>query len=793
MNGNGDTNDLHADRLESVILELDEDGMIQFISEIARDLFSVDVQSMLNENIGNYTTFNRVPLSASLNTDISETSLLSFKSANSALKTMKGSITIFFDFNGNAAEAQGLFVLQSFIWIVSNHHTGLSMSKNLCIPSSLYRTTGFSIDLFNSYLQDMNTFTAPPPPQELCRICERFIRTWWFIRHHWFCSVEHKIEGRISMLREQLVESKMRIQNRRYAAKISSPLAKSSLMPHPQNPFQLLLYRSDLALSVDTYEIRASVEVENGDYNANALQLLNKIHDLDSALDSDIQPAWKQLNALIDELVLYTTRFIKFLLYRKLLAVEIETQVYVAIDHTIKQNEEVIMSDDECKDITPKLQVTNSGYASPLMSQIPQPPLSPSHQHSQSSLKRTTSNRSIRSQRSMRSMRSASSCFDNDILPLPSIADYQLVRLLNRGSYGKVYLARKRLTGDLFAVKVLKKRTMVQRNQVLNVKHERRVLMTTASSPYVATLHYSFQSQDFLYLVLEFVEGGDVSSLLRKVGCLNEEWALRYFCEIVVAVDSVHEHNILHRDLKPENLLIDKFGHLKLSDFGLSMQIGEPGKFENRVRGTPDYLAPETLKNQFLDRKADWWSVGCILFEFLYGYPPFNDSTPALIFSHILNCEIAWPDLPPELDISADIKNLITGLLNLNRGLRLGSKDIKAHNLFRQVDWSTLFQQTALYIPPPINDSLTPTKELADEPVIEPDADLVFSRSFDSPTRSQRLSSSSIDDDSSSEFGHFSYRNLPVLEKANTEVIHKINSITPDLSPSPSSPRSPTR
>ncbi|CAM9022984.1 unnamed protein product [Wickerhamomyces anomalus] len=152
----------------------------------------------------------------------------------------------------------------------------------------------------------------------------------------------------------------------------------------------------------------------------------------------------------------------------------------------------------------------------------------------------------------------------------PSIKDYEVLKPISKGAFGSVYLARRKVTGDYFAIKVLKKADMIAKNQVTNVKSERAVMMAQSESPYVAKLYSSFQSKDYLFLVMEYLPGGDLSTLVKMLGNLPDEWAKHYIAEVVIGVDDLHKKGIVHHDLKPDNLLIASSGHLKLTDFGLS-------------------------------------------------------------------------------------------------------------------------------------------------------------------------------------------------------------------------------
>ncbi|RIA89387.1 serine/threonine protein kinase 15, partial [Glomus cerebriforme] len=329
---------------------------------------------------------------------------------------------------------------------------------------------------------------------------------------------------------------------------------------------------------------------------------------------------------------------------------------------------------------------------------------------------------------------------------IPSIQDFEIIKPISRGAFGKVYLARKKTTGDLYAIKILKKVDMVRKNMVNHVLAERRVL-SLSRTPFVVKLYYAFQSQDYLYLVMEYLIGGDLSSLLQNFERFEEEMARMYTAEVVLALEYLHNNGITHRDLKPDNMLITSEGHIKLTDFGLSrISIPEKSsltfvkeendgndkksftknngksstksltdnksttntaskllKKQNRqsskaLLGTPDYLAPELLLGIGHTTAVDWWSLGVCLFEFLVGYPPFNDDTPQTIFKNILNHAIQWP---PEGFLSAEAKDLISKLLNQDPEKRPSLSEIKAHPFFKDIDWEHIRQQPAPFVPNP--------------------------------------------------------------------------------------------
>lgn len=449
----------------------------------------------------------------------------------------------------------------------------------------------------------------------------------------------------------------------------------------------------------------------------------------------------------------------------------------------------------------------------------------------------------------------------------PSIKDYDILKPISKGAYGSVYLARKKITGDYFAIKVLKKSDMIAKNQVTNVKSERAIMMVQSDKPYVARLYASFQNRDNLFLVMEYLPGGDLATLIKMMGYLPEEWTKQYISEVIVGVDDMHQNGITHHDLKPDNLLIDSKGHVKLTDFGLSraglvrrhkyLPRSKPLSFSNsngkqspgspsevrfsngsisthnnsnnnsiaspKIRsnsnnnltlhkrgnslqqeitesqnatmmdgamhesvrqdsassshsnmdisalqrsdsqlsfsilnisrsstptppilnvfhartnsntsdiisdtgtmdlalfhpedsrqeksffGTPDYLAPETIEGTGEDAQCDWWSVGCILFELLIGYPPFHASTPEEVFKKIISGAIQWPEfstVEEEKELEAShAKDLIIKLLVVDPSKRLGfngAQEIKDHPYFKDVDWDRVYEEEASFVP----------------------------------------------------------------------------------------------
>jgi serine/threonine-protein kinase RIM15 len=569
--------------------------------------------------------------------------------------------------------------------------------------------------------------------------------------------------------------------------------------------------------------------------------------------------------------------------------------------------------------------------------------------------------------------------------PAPtSIKDFEVIKPISKGAFGSVYLAKKKITGEYFAIKVLKKADMVAKNQVTNVKAERAIMMWQGESDFVAKLYWTFSSKDYLYLVMEYLNGGDCASLVKVLGGLPEDWAKKYIAEVVLGVEHLHNRGIVHRDLKPDNLLIDQKGHLKLTDFGLSrmglvgrqkrvlknpnesapdllkqgpfpraislassrsasfdfqgsqsptstpiitpdtagsynqpsyfnlnqttisrehsrrasgyrsdsggsdtlnamfrtfslnegsehsaplpivshssmgeeeapseggdspylvplhqtishsstqhgtppqqsmlpplMALFDPEDHNRRFVGTPDYLAPETINGVGQDEMSDWWSLGCILFEFLYGYPPFNAATPDEVFDNILNRRINWPEGADEL-ASPEAKDLMNKLMTINPEERLGANaeekfpnggaEIRSHPWFSDINWDTLLEDKAQFVPNTENPEDTEYfdargatlqsfhEEIEDQ--LSPQYPMTAGEYPDRPhdalsrvrtqvnsikrglmplhipphvrdSRSRRLSEPVMADD----FGNFNFKNLPMLERANKDVIQRL-------------------
>ena len=257
---------------------------------------------------------------------------------------------------------------------------------------------------------------------------------------------------------------------------------------------------------------------------------------------------------------------------------------------------------------------------------------------------------------------------------------------------GKVFLVKEKKTGQMYALKVLKKDNIIKRNQVEHTKTERSVL-GYVRHPFIVGMNMAFQSKDKLFFVLDYCAGGELFFHLGKLGTFPEDRARFYAAEIILAISYVHSLDIIYRDLKPENVLIDAAGHIRLTDFGLSKEgISNSAAGANSFCGTPEYLAPEILNRQGHGRAVDWWSLGALLYEMLTGLPPFYTQDREILFEKIRNSELPYPP-----SLSPNAKGLLRGLLTKDPERRLGSgpgdaQDIQRHIFFSPVDWEKLMR-----------------------------------------------------------------------------------------------------
>ncbi|KAJ5914218.1 cAMP-dependent protein kinase type 2 [Penicillium tannophilum] len=280
-----------------------------------------------------------------------------------------------------------------------------------------------------------------------------------------------------------------------------------------------------------------------------------------------------------------------------------------------------------------------------------------------------------------------------------SQGDFMLQRTLGTGSFGRVHLVQSKHNHRFYAMKVLKKAQVVKMKQIEHTNDERRML-NRVRHPFLVTLWGTWQDSRNLYMVMDFVEGGELFSLLRKSQRFPNPVAKFYAAEVTLALEYLHHHQIIYRDLKPENLLLDRHGHLKITDFGFAKDVPD---ITWTLCGTPDYLAPEVVSSKGYNKSVDWWSLGILIFEMLCGFTPFWDSgSPVKIYENILRGRVKYP--PYLHDDAVDLlSQLITADLTKRLGnLHGGPQDVKNHAWFAEVTWDRLERKDidAPYIPP---------------------------------------------------------------------------------------------
>lgn len=300
--------------------------------------------------------------------------------------------------------------------------------------------------------------------------------------------------------------------------------------------------------------------------------------------------------------------------------------------------------------------------------------------------------------------------------------DFTFIKTIGRGAFGEVKLCHKKDSPGIFAMKILRKADMLQKDQVAHVRAERDVL-AQADNPWIVKMFFSFQDISNLYLVMEFLSGGDMMTMLIRYDTFTEDTARFYISEAALAVQSIHDLGYIHRDIKPDNLLLDSRGHLKLSDFGLCTGLKKAHRtdFYRKVEkdtdgvqridsksqakswkssrrhlaystvGTPDYIAPEVFTQTGYNRMCDWWSLGVIMYEMLVGFPPFFSDSPQKTYRKIVNWKEALT-FPQEIALSAEAEDLIRQFCT-DTETRIGNDgldEIKAHPFLANIPWDSI-------------------------------------------------------------------------------------------------------
>ena len=339
---------------------------------------------------------------------------------------------------------------------------------------------------------------------------------------------------------------------------------------------------------------------------------------------------------------------------------------------------------------------------------------------------------------------------------------FERLKLIGRGAFGDVWLVRDKEDSQIYAMKMLRKSELVAKKQLLNTLAERDV-MASSDNPWCVKLIYSFQDRTFLFFVMEYLPGGDLMTLLIKKGVISEPDSRFFLAEILLAIHKVHEAGFIHRDVKPDNILLTKTGHVRLTDFGLSAKTeryadplveliqdasdlitgdepetgsdGAPRPRDRRAAlcstvGTPDYIAPEVLLKQPYDQRVDFWSFGAIMYEMLFGSPPFMAATARGTAINIVKWRVSlkFPKVP---SVSHWAVDLIMRLL-CDAEHRIGFEEIKQHPFFREIDFDHIQDMESPYIPQVTSETDTSNfdefepREYTPEPESNPVVNLAF-------------------------------------------------------------------
>lgn len=270
---------------------------------------------------------------------------------------------------------------------------------------------------------------------------------------------------------------------------------------------------------------------------------------------------------------------------------------------------------------------------------------------------------------------------------------FKFETVLGRGAFGKVLLVSKKDTGQRYAMKVINKTQMTKSKQKVHAMTERHIL-SKVDNPYIVKLHFAFQTREKLFLVMDYVKGGELFHLLRKLRCFKEDLARFYAAQVILALEAIHKHSFIYRDIKPENILIEEDGNIKLVDFNLATLVDE-NRHAMTLCGTPEYIAPEILKGEPQTSAVDFWSLGVLIYEMLAGHPPFYSTNRQQLFMNILQKPVRMKS-----SFSEEASDLISHLLIVDPRTRLSDiLELKHHPFFAKIDWRLLLMKQ---IEPPV-------------------------------------------------------------------------------------------
>ena len=271
---------------------------------------------------------------------------------------------------------------------------------------------------------------------------------------------------------------------------------------------------------------------------------------------------------------------------------------------------------------------------------------------------------------------------------LMSLSDFDILKLIGEGSFAKVYLVRNKFNKKIYSMKKLNK-PFIKKNKQEKYTINERILLSKINYPFLVKLYCCFQDKEYLYFILEFIQGGELFFHLHREIRFDDEKTSFYIAELILALNFLHENKIIYRDIKPENILLDIDGNIKLTDFGLSRLCSCKDEKVFTICGTPYYIAPEILEKKGYNNTVDWWSLGCLMYEMLNGRPLFNYNNGKIDINDYKK-EIILPN-----NFSEEGKDLIIKLLNIDPKKRLGSgkngfKDLKNHKYFENINWDDL-------------------------------------------------------------------------------------------------------